>query len=332
MNIPREKTKKQRRQARKEEPNKAASETANTPERTIEDEIKLESRFRRACLKQQQRANRAMESLIRGNLTEWKPGASEQVRNKANKEVERIIAAARKGEGDTRVVQFVRRVDECREPFDDAKKTHENNMKKLAKLLPVAKWVENEVHGVGLPGLAAIVGEAGDLCKYPHWRMLWKRLGYAPYNGYAMSTYKRPSWCGGQSLTKEDWMENPFSGERYAPMHEISKRLWMAQWIGAEKDENGEIKPGCEGKPNGPYGEGYAERRKHTAITHPDWSKQHSHIDALRVGVMKPFLRALWKEWHRLAKAQSVQATNVVPIPQAKKIKGKIKMRKKAAE
>ena len=74
--------------------------------------------------------------------------------------------------------------------------------------------------------------------------------------------------------------------------------MWLKnkQWIGAGKTDDG------VGKPNGIYGEVYAKRRAHTEITHPDWSKQHSHMDALRV-MMKEVLKDLYLEWNPEKKA-----------------------------
>jgi hypothetical protein len=72
--------------------------------------------------------------------------------------------------------------------------------------------------------------------------------------------------------------------------------LWIKnkQWVGAAKTEDG------VGKPNGKYGEVYAARRAHTAVTHEDWSKMHSHMDGLRI-MMKEVLKDLWIEWRRVA-------------------------------
>jgi hypothetical protein len=77
-------------------------------------------------------------------------------------------------------------------------------------------------------------------------------------------------------------------------MHQIAIWLVNAQWISAKKAG------ADEGKPNGPYGEIYAARRAHTAITHPDWSKGHSRMDGLRIA-MKAFLKDLHVEWRARA-------------------------------
>ena len=169
-------------------------------------------------------------------------------------------------------------------------------MEERAKRLPVADWVEF-IHGVGLKGLALIIGEAGPLDNYANPQKLWKRLGYAPYgspergddNHYAGSSWKRDSWRP-RPLTKEEWVANPFSGARYAVMYTVSNWLVNHQCLGKEKSNT------KYGQPTGPYGEIYVARRVHTEITHPDWSDGHCRNDALRV-TFKQFLVDLWEVW-----------------------------------
>ena len=254
--------------------------------------IRAHHRRRRYAIKVQGKIDRALESFIRINATDWKFDADEKTRDAANKLVKEMIAAARKGKGEPAIVEMVQKTDLGREPFDGMRATAEKAMEKLARDLPVATWI-NGIRGAGLLGMATIVAEAGDLSNYPNVAKLWKRLGFAPYDGFAGSTWKRDTWRP-RSLTKDEWIDNPFSGERYALMHQIAVWLVNAQWIAAGKTGTG------EGAPNGPYGEVYAARRAHTAKTHPDWSKQHGRMDALRV-TMKEFLKDLWVEWRRRA-------------------------------
>ena len=53
-----------------------------------------------------------------------------------------------------------------------------------------------------------------------------------------------------------------------------------------------------------PYRIAVDERRKHTAVTHPDWTPGHSLNDAMRVA-SKRLLRDLWREARRLHDATS---------------------------
>jgi len=60
----------------------------------------------------------------------------------------------------------------------------ETQLIKAASTLPVALWVES-IKGLGIKGvgLGQIVGEAGDLSKYPTKATLWKRMGVAVFDG-----------------------------------------------------------------------------------------------------------------------------------------------------
>jgi hypothetical protein len=263
------------------------------------DDIKAHHRDRRYALKIQSKIDRALESFVRINATDWHYDASEKEREEFNKEVRKIIAEARKGEGEARIIGLVQKTDRGREPFDSVREAAESEMEKLAKTLPVADWIKS-VHGAGLLGLATIVGEAGDLSLYPNPAKLWKRLGFAPYDGLAGSSWKRDTWRP-RALTKDEWIANPFSGERYALMHQIAVWLVNAQWIAAKKTDDG------VGKPKGPYGEIYGKRRAHTAKIHPEWTKQHGRMDGLRV-TMKAFLKDLLLEWHRVAALEQQEA------------------------
>lgn len=256
---------------------------------TIE-RIRAHHRARRFAMGIQQVLDNKLSAFVRINATDWHPTDDESERAKANKEVEGIIKAAREGKGDPMIIGMVAVTDKAREPADAERAKHEKAMEILAADLPVAKWIES-IPGIGLPGLATIIAETGDLANYSNVAKVWKRLGYAPYRDKAGSTWKRPKWRNADALTAEEWTENPFSGRRYALIHTISIWLKNKQWIGAAKTEDG------VGKPNGPYGEVYAKRRAHTAITHPDWTKQHSHMDALRV-MMKEVLKDLYFEWN----------------------------------
>jgi hypothetical protein len=105
---------------------------------------------------------------------------------------------------------------QSRLPYEHRRKAIEAAMGKLAKSLPVwESWAEG-VKGFGAPGLAAIVGECGDLSNYANPGKLWKRLGLAPGECYRSVTlagevcYKKPKrrrsvlWNIGQALLKAD--------------------------------------------------------------------------------------------------------------------------------
>jgi hypothetical protein len=164
----------------------------------------------------------------------------------------------------------------------------EGRMEAIARGLHVAPWI-GDVHGIGLLGLALIIAEAGTLDTYPNPQRVWSRLGFAPYDGLAGSTWKRPKWRT-RALTDEEWTAHPFSGSRYAPMFVLATWLVNHQWISAAKSGTD------DGKPNGRYGEVYAARRIRTQVTHPDWTDGHRRKDGLRVA-FKQFLVDLWEQW-----------------------------------
>jgi Transposase IS116/IS110/IS902 family len=267
--------------------------------------IRAHHRARRFAMGIQQVLDRKLESYVRINETEWHVDDSEADRAKANAEALALIKTARKGEGNEELVRIVALTEHAREPADKERARHEKEMEKLAKQLPVAAWVES-VPGLGMLGLATIIAETGDLSKYSNVAKVWKRLGYAPYNGKAGSTWKRTTWRGGDAaLTSEEWIENPFSAKRYSLIYVISVWLKNAQWTGAAKTEDG------VGKPKGHYGEVYAKRRAHTAETHPDWTKSHSHMDALRV-MMKAVLKDLYLEWNKIGRQRQCETQTTI--------------------
>jgi hypothetical protein len=276
------------------------------------NDIRRHHRRRRFAMKIQQKLDRALESFLRVNTTEWSPDLPDAEREKINKEVKQLIKEIRSGKT-SEFADVVHVSDEARAPADAMREASEKRMGELAMQLPVYPWIES-VHGAGALGLATIVAEAGDLSGYPQPAKLWKRLGFAPFEGLAGSSWKRDKWRP-RALTSEEWKANPFSGERYALMHQIAVWLVNAQWIGKAKSDTG------EGKPNGPYGQVYAERRKHTTAEHPDWSDMHRRMDAVRI-TMKRFLLDLHVQW-RLA------AEGVVP---AKKMRAAAKPKKVAAK
>jgi len=250
--------------------------------------IKALHRKRRYWMKLQQKIDRALESYVRINYTNWSPDLSEDDRAKENKLALALLKKARDGEGEPDLVELVLATEETRAPADHRRDEIEKQMERLAKELSVYPFVKS-VHGAAALGLATIVAEAGDLADYANPGKLWSRLGYAPYDGFAGSTWKRDSWRP-RALTKEEWTAHPFSGKRYALMHQIA--IWL---VNAQMEAK--VKSGTRhGRPKGPYGEVYVQRREHTAQTHADWSDGHARMDAVRF-VMKRFLKHLWQAW-----------------------------------
>src|SRR5262245_24927527 len=157
---------------------------------------------------------------------------------------------------DPDLIALVCATDASCEPWNLLQAQKRRELEVLARGLPAYAWVAT-VKGAGAFGLAQIVGLAGDLSSYPEPCHLWSRLGLAPYEGHAMSTWMRDSWRP-RALSAEEWIEHPFAPERYAIVLQIASWLRNAQWVGAAKTESG------VGRPKGPYGQAYFDRRQHT--------------------------------------------------------------------
>lgn len=185
------------------------------------------------------------------------------------------------------------------EPLDAERSAREKAMVKLVKQLPVHQWAL-AIKGFGDLGLAQIIAEAGDLGKYGTVSKLWKRLGLAVMNGNRQG-------APGKGASAEDWIEHGYSPERRAIIWSIfSDSMFRHQWAAAAEGED-------VGKPKGPYGEVYARRRAHTAITHPDWTKGHSHNDARRV-MTKSVIADLWSAW-RETRGYAKPTPPLSPVP-----------------
>ena len=163
-------------------------------------------------------------------------------------------------------------------PLENRRHEIELKMMRHSRKLPVSKWAKN-VRGLGELGLAVVIGEAGNLSRFPHPRMLWKRLGLAPYSGKAMS-----NWHGAQ-LTDEEWTAAGYNKKRRAEIHAcVGEPLFRAQTQSATNPADG------------PYRIAYDVRRAQCEAVHTDWTKGHLHGDALRI-MTKALLSDLWSEW-----------------------------------
>jgi hypothetical protein len=258
--------------------------------RAVVKELVSQGRRRRYAMGVQQKLDRALEAFVRRNYTDWDPTAPEAERTAANKETTRLIEAAGKGEGIDTIVTLVLANTTSRAVWDKVRDEAEKKMVAMVKTLPVAAFVNN-VHGFALPGLSFILAETGSLDNYTNPAKIWSRLGFAPFEGFAMSSWTRETWRP-RALTADEWIEHPFSAERYARMFMLAKPLRDSQWIGAKKTADGIGKP----KPGMIYGQLYADRRAHCELTHPDWTPAHRDKDALRI-MFKRLLADLWSAW-----------------------------------
>ncbi len=149
----------------------------------------------------------------------------------------------------------------------------EREIESLAKQLPVAPFVD-AIKGVTAKGLGHIIGETGDLSRYSGPAKVWKRLGLAPYNGKAGSTWRRE---GG--LSADEWTVLGYVSSRRSVMYVVGDPMMKTN--------------------DGKYRAKYDARRAHTAVTHPDWTKGHSHLDGMRI-MVKELVKDLWRAWRDL--------------------------------
>jgi len=239
----------------------------------------------------------AVKALVRRALG-WRYDEEDGDREKVNGRAARIVAAALNGKDQKpedaaifgALAADLAVVAAAIEPMQKARHEVELEMKRQARKLPVFAWAK-EVKGLGELGLAVVVAEAGDLAKYPKKGHLWKRLGLAPHEGKAYSTWRTK---GG--LSAEDWTAAGYSPRRRAEVYAvISEPLFRSQSVAA-----------------GPYRAIWERRREATAVAHPDWTKAHSHMDGLRV-MTKYLIRDLWVAWRRVMGAAPDRAIPQLP-------------------
>ncbi len=201
--------------------------------------------------------------------------------------------------------------------FDDAKKEYEKQINKIAKTLPVAKWVlQPEQRGFGLKFLGYVIGETGDLRNYANPAKVWKRLGCAPwtFSGHTAmgATWKHPNRQP-VKLPKQEWEAFGYSPRRRSLSWLIGVNIVRQNFIGGSASETDprlvdeeEIESGGDaglGSPEtdtgsaGPYRSRYLEAKKSAAIKHPDWTPQHCNFHGMLVAT-KLLLKNLWIEWN----------------------------------
>lgn len=299
-------------------------------------EIQSAHRRRRFAIGVQMKLENSLLGFVLHNhlgVVKWDT-VSEAERAKLVVKAQRLILEARKagaGKRESDVIRiFVETTQQAKQPANEMRLAAEKEMGELAQYLPAYDWW-TEMEGRGAIGLATIIAETGDLSNYPGFYpeghalagqmrpkrqgvdCLMKRLGFAPYDGFAGSTWKRPSWRP-RDLSKVEWIENPFSGRRYSFIHQVGYNLIkMRQLIGKAKTESG------RSEPKGRYGQFYCYRYARTEITHPEWTAGHRDADALRYAIKK-LLRDLWIQWQVETAGRAVvvvpeMAIRGLPIP-----------------
>ncbi len=263
-------------------------------------ELQVDRKF---WIKSINRQTNAIGALIRLSLG-WHKHLPEKEASAIKDRAARILDAAQKGKEqrpeDIEVFErhktAIAAIDATLQIMRSSRHQIELEMARIVRKLPIYEWAK-EVKGLGDRGLAVIIAEAGDLSNYPAKGHLWKRLGLAPFEGQAYSTWRMKGGLG-----KDDWIEAGYSPRRRAEMFAFADPLFRAQTVA-----------------QGPYRAIYDRRRAHTAETHPDWTKAHSHSDALRI-MTKYLLRDLWREWNRRKARCGVSSSTRQSLPTGEQI------------
>jgi hypothetical protein len=165
---------------------------------------------------------------------------------------------------------------EARSIIKPQREAQEKAMEREAKKLPVWEWVE-QVKGFGIGGLAAIVGEAGNLGDYDTHSKLWKRMGLAVIGGERQRRVK-----GDAAI------EQGYCASRRSVVWNVGSSLFKAQSARMDK-ETGEIKT-----PAGFYRLIY-DKRKEYELGRVE-TKGHAHNRSTRY-MEKKLIRDLWNAW-----------------------------------
>lgn len=270
---------------------------ATLPQKAIEclslaatiDRLKQLQRQRVFCIVQQSRANSSIGSYIVG-LMGYRPDLPEAERKKLFKDASVFRKKVEAGDGQASLdnhfydaVPIILAAAHGRSAFDDLRKQAEKEMVKLAKSLPVYPWAES-IRGLGDKALAIIIAETGDLSLYANPAKVWKRLGLAVIAGERQR----------KKTNAEEALAHGYNPRRRAEMYaSVGEPLFKHQSM-----------------VSGLYRQRYDARRAHTATTHSDWTKAHSHNDALRV-MTKWLVKDLWRAWR--AARSSVAPSFIMP-------------------
>ena len=228
-------------------------------------------------------AERRLGALARRAMG-WRWDMAEAERARINKRAARLTAALLAERAidaaDTDIaasaglIEDVEVVRQSREPLLNARKAIEKEMEAVAARLPAAGLV-TVTRGFGMRGLAVIVGEAGNLSDYANPAKLWKRLGLAPHNGRAGSTWRMK---GG--LSAEEWATLGYNPGRLGQLYGVVTEPLM-------KANDGKYRALYLAAKARFTAEGKAER------------PAHAHKHAMRV-MTKEITLDCWRAWRGL--------------------------------
>lgn len=152
----------------------------------------------------------------------------------------------------------------------------EKHLASLALQLPVANWWCS-FKGLGLLGLALIVGEAGDISGYSTPAKLWRRFGLAVFHGTAQGHVKSFNGRYGRAMGA-DAIEHGYAPARRSVMWTIHDSMFKSQG------------------PDAALRRLYDERKNYELLRGTE--KGTAHRRAGRY-VEKRLLLMLWQEWRK---------------------------------
>lgn len=88
-------------------------------------------------------------------------------------------------------------------PYNALQAQLERDIKALVRSLPIIGWVDG-ISGLGEVSVGMLIAEMGDPSNYPHWRMLNKRFGVAPYENRLPSSWRK-GYDGPRKLSADEW-------------------------------------------------------------------------------------------------------------------------------
>jgi len=277
--------------------------------------IRVAHRERCFWMEQRKRANLALGAYVRTSLG-WNLSLPAAERTAIAKEAQAIIAASelyvkaqykavaaaqkQKAPVDLPVLpENVRRFANITVPqirmrsepqgYDDLEAVATRDMEQLARQLPVAEWTAG-VRGLGMLGLAIIVGEAGDLHRYDTPAKLWTRMGVGMREGRRQGGLPK-------GAPAKEWIAEKYSPQRRSRLYTIGDAMI---------------------KQPGPYREIYLDRKVYEKA-HAEGeglivapankipkgqqakyrSVMHIHKRAQRY-MEKKLLKHLWRAWRRV--------------------------------
>ncbi len=179
----------------------------------------------------------------------------------------------------------------AREPLEATRKAIEKHLVVMAKELPIAHMVE-ETYGLGYLGLAAIVGECGDLSAYKSVSAVWKRCGLAVIDGGRQ-----------RKVVGDAAIEHGYSPSRRAVLWTLTDALFRAQSAGMK-----------DGAAPGPYRALYDEWKAEEVAK--GLILGHAHNRARRK-ISKRLLRDLTIAWRADRAKDRVEPRERAPDPQS---------------